>query len=105
MDSTIHLIVPSFVVESLKQIDLPIDLSVTIGAVELVCVILYAIPRTSVFGAILQTGYLGGAVAILARHHESLFNHTLFPVYVGILLWGGIYLRDDRVRALIPFRK
>jgi DoxX-like family len=63
------------------------------------------IPRTAVFGAILLTGYLGGAIATHVRVGSPLFSHTLFPVYVALLIWGGLYLRDDRLRALIPLRR
>lgn len=65
---------------------------------------LYAIPRTSVLGAILLTGYLGGAVASQVRVASPLFDYTLFPVYVGAILWAGLYLRDSRLRAFIPSR-
>ncbi len=65
---------------------------------------LYVIPRTSVLGAILLTGYLGGAVATNLRVGLPLFGHVLFPVYVGVLLWGGLLLRDDRLRAVLPLR-
>jgi hypothetical protein len=80
------------------------SLSVIIGVIELICVIIYTIPRTSVLGAILQTGYLGGAVAIQLRIGAPLFSTALFPIYIGILAWGGLYLRDDRLRTLIPLR-
>jgi DoxX-like family len=70
----------------------------------LVCTILYAIPRTSIFGAILLTGYLGGAIASKVRIEDPLFSSVLFGVYFGILVWGGLYLRDERLRALIPSR-
>ena len=72
--------------------------------VVLVCVILYVVPRTAVLGAILLTGYLGGAVATHLRVGDPLFSHTLSPVYFAVLLWGGLYLRDERLRALIPLR-
>jgi hypothetical protein len=71
----------------------------------LICTALYAYPRTSILGAILLTGYLGGAVATHVRVDSSLLSHTLFGVYLGLLLWGGLYLRDLRLRALIPFRQ
>jgi hypothetical protein len=61
-------------------------------------------PRTSIFGAILLTGYLGGAIATHVRVGDLLFSHVLFPVYLGALAWAGIYLRDDRLRALIPLK-
>jgi hypothetical protein len=66
--------------------------------------VLYAIPRTSVLGAILLTGYLGGAVATHFRVGDPLFSHILFPTYLGILLWLGLYLREERLRTLIPLR-
>jgi DoxX-like protein len=64
--------------------------------------LLYAVPRTSVLGAILLTGYLGGAIASHLRLGDPLFTHTLFGLYLGLLVWGGLYLRDGRLRALIP---
>lgn len=76
----------------------------TLGAILLVCLALYVIPRTAVLGAILLTGYLGGAVAAQLRLGHPLLGFTLFPVYVALLAWGALYLRDDRIRALIPFR-
>jgi hypothetical protein len=77
----------------------------TIGIILLVCLILYVVPRTSVLGAILLTGYLGGAVATHLRLGSPLLSTTLFPIYVSVLLWGGLVLREDRLRALIPLRR
>jgi hypothetical protein len=77
---------------------------VPLGIVLMVSTLLYAAPRTSVLGAILLTGYLGGAVATHVRVSDPLFSHELFPVYIGILVWLGIYLRDSRLRALVPWR-
>lgn len=74
-----------------------------LGVVQLVCLIAYVVPQTSVLGAILWTGYLGGAIATHVRVANPLFSHILFPVYVALLLWGGLWLRSPRVRALIPF--
>ena len=71
-----------------------------LGAIQLACLALYLIPRTAPLGAVLWTGYLGGAVATHLRIDNPLFSHILFPVYVAALLWGGLYLRDARVRAL-----
>jgi len=76
-----------------------------IGALLLVCVLIYAIARTAVLGAILLTGYLGGAVATHLRVGDPLFSHILFPVYVGVLVWSGVFLREERVRQLVPFRR
>lgn len=76
-----------------------------LGIVQLVCVALYALPRTSVLGALLWTGYLGGAVATHVRVDHPLFSHVLFPVYVALLLWGGLWLRLPALRALLPLRR
>ncbi|HZS29032.1 MAG TPA: DoxX family protein [Candidatus Angelobacter sp.] len=78
---------------------------VPIGIVLLVCAILYIIPRTAILGAVLLTGYLGGAVASQVRAGNPLFSHVLFPVYFAFLVWGGLYLRDARLRALVPLRR
>lgn len=76
-----------------------------LGALLLACTLLYAVPRTAVLGAILLTGYLGGAVATHVRVADPLFTHILFGVYLGIVLWLGLYLRDARLRALAPLRR
>ena len=73
----------------------------TIGLIGLVCLVLYVIPRTAPLGAVLWTGYLGGAIATHLRLGNPLFTHILFPVYVAAALWGALYLRDSRVRALL----
>lgn len=104
LDSTLHILKPAQVVEAFARVGFPERLSVCIAIASLVSALLYAIPRTSVLGAILLTGYLGGAVAIHARAGSSLFGETLFPVYIGVLVWGGLYGRDAQVRALIPWR-
>ncbi len=72
-----------------------------LGLIQAVCLVIYLIPRTAPLGAVLWTGYLGGAIAIQLRAGNSLFSFILFPVYVAALLWGGLYLRDARVRALV----
>ena len=105
MDGVMKLIKPEVVVKGTLELGYPESVIVALGVVLLVSIILYAIPRTSVLGAILVTGYLGGAVATHLRVGNPLFSHTLFPVYFGVLLWGGLYLRDLRVRALLPFKK
>ena len=104
-DSVIHILKIEPVVESFTQLGYPVSLAVGLGILELVCLILYVLPRTSVLGAILLTGYLGGAVAVQVRVGAPFFSHALFPVYLGVLLWGGLFLRDDRLRALIPLRR
>jgi hypothetical protein len=75
-----------------------------LGIVLLICTALYAHPRTSILGAILLTGYLGGAIATHVRVGSPIFSHTLFGVYLGLMLWGGLFLRDARLRTLIPMR-
>jgi hypothetical protein len=75
-----------------------------LGLILLVCTVLYAVPNTALLGAILLTGYLGGAVATHIRVGNPLFSHVLFGVYLGVMLWGGLWLRDPRVRALMPLR-
>ena len=71
----------------------------------LACTLLYAFPRTAVLGAILLTGYLGGAIYVHVRAGSPMFSHTLFGVYLGLLIWGGLWLRDARLRALIPWQR
>jgi hypothetical protein len=104
MDGVMKLAKPEFVVKATVQLGYPERVIFCLGIVVLVCVILYLIPRTAVLGAILLTGYLGGAVATHVRVGDPLFSHALFPVYVAILLWGGLYLREERLRALVPLR-
>src|SRR5262245_24430387 len=76
-----------------------------IGLIELACLTLYLVPRTSVLGAVLLTGYLGGAIATHVRIGSPLASHTLFPIYVAILIWGGLYPREPRLREVMPFRR
>lgn len=104
MDGVMKLVKPEFVVKATVQLGYPESVIFGLGIVVLVCVILYVVPRTAVLGAILLTGYLGGAVATHVRVSDPLFSHALFPVYVATLLWGGLYLREERLRALIPLR-
>jgi hypothetical protein len=72
-----------------------------VGVIEALCVVLYAVPRTAPLGAVLWTGYLGGAIATHLRLENPLFSHTLFPIYFAVLLWGGLALRDRRVLSLL----
>jgi hypothetical protein len=99
------LMLEHHVVEATTMIGYPLDVIRPLGIICLVCTILYAIPRTSILGAILLTGYLGGAVASKLRIEDPLFSSVLFGVYFGILIWGGLYLRDERLRALIPWSR
>lgn len=76
-----------------------------LGVILLVSTLLYAIPRTTVFGAILITGYLGGAVATHMRVDNQLASHTLFPIYVALFVWGGLFFRSEKIRDLLPLAK
>jgi DoxX-like protein len=102
-DSVIKLMKIDPVVQSFLQLGYPVKLAREIGVLELVCVLIYAIPRTSVLGAILLAGFLGGATATHVRTEDPLFTHVLFPIYVGAMVWGGLYLRDGRLREFVPF--
>jgi DoxX-like family len=101
MDSVMKFVKPAPVVEAFGHLGLPLGLTTPVGVICLACVLLYAIPRTAVLGAVLLTGYLGGAVAIHLRAGDPLFSHVLFPVYMGAIVWIGLYLRDVRVRGLL----
>src|SRR5258707_11155026 len=105
LDGTSKLAMEHHVVEATTKIGYPVEVIRPLGIVLLVCTILYAIPRTAIFGAILMTGYLGGAVASKVRIEDPIFSSVLFGVYFGILGWGGVYLRDERLRTLIPLRR
>jgi hypothetical protein len=101
-DSMMKLVLLPIVVKSAEELGYPATTMRPIGIILLVCVILYAIPRTSVLGAILLTGYLGGAVATHVRLLNPFFSHQLFPTYLGLFIWGGLYFREPRLRTLIP---
>ena len=103
LDGVTHLMKPAPVAEAFNRLGFPLSLSVELGIIELVCVAVYVIPRTSILGAILLTGYLGGAVAIHLRVLDPLFD-TIFPILIGALVWAGLYLIDTRLRALVPFK-
>ena len=104
-DGITKLAMEHHVVEATTQIGYPVDVIRPLGSILLVCTILYAIPRTAIFGAILLTGFLGGAVASKVRIEDPLFSSILFGLYFGVLAWGGLYLRDPRLRTLIPLRR
>jgi hypothetical protein len=91
----------SFVVEAFDRIGYPVSTARGIGLLELACVAVYLIPRTSYLGAILLTGYLGGATAIHVRVGDPFFSHSFFPAYVGLMVWCGLVLRDARLQALV----
>ena len=103
-DAAGKLMMPSFVVDAFTRLGFPVVLGVTLGVILTVSTIIYAIPRTTVLGAVMLTGYLGGAVAIHMRAGSTHFE-TIFPVIFGFLIWAGIYLRDTRLRAIFPLRR
>jgi hypothetical protein len=103
-DTVIKVLQLAPAMEGTTQLGYPAHLVAVIGAIELVCLAAYVFPRTSVLGAVLLTGYLGGAIATHLRIGSPLPSHTLFPIYVAALIWGGLYLRDARLRAFLPWR-
>ena len=102
-DGAMKLVKPAFVVEATVALGYSEGVILPLGVVLLLCTALYLVPRTSVLGAILLTGYLGGAVATQVHHGDGAFE-ILFPVIFGALVWGGLVLRDARLRALVPWR-
>jgi hypothetical protein len=104
VDTLFKVTLSSAAVEGTTQLGYPAGSILTIGLIEAACLIAYLVPRTAILGAVLWTGYLGGAIATHLRLDNPLFTHQLFPIYVAALLWGGLYLRDRRVRALIGGR-
>jgi len=103
-DSVGKLLEVQPVIDGTKQLGYPPDIVFGLGVTLLSCVLAYLLPRTSVLGAVLLTGYLGGAVATHVRVGSPFFTHVLFPTYIAALLWGGLMLRDARLRALLPWR-
>lgn len=103
-DGSIKLVPLEIVTRSSEQLGLPADVAFArlLGAIGLVCTALYVYPRTAVLGAILLTAYMGGTVITHLRAGSPVFTHTLFGVYLALMVWGGLYLRDERVRSLIP---
>ena len=103
-DSVAKLVLEPHVIAATTGIGFPLHAIRPLGAVALVCTLLYAVPRTAALGALLLTAYLGGAVASKVRIDDPLFSSVLFGVYFGVLVWGGLWLRDERLRALLPLR-
>jgi uncharacterized membrane protein YphA (DoxX/SURF4 family) len=95
------LVKPPAVIEGFAHLGLPEKLALGLGILEITCTILYVIPRTAVFGAILLTGYLGAAILTHLRVGEPIF----MPIIIGVSVWSGLFLRDPRLRALIPLRR
>lgn len=105
LDAMMKIMKAQAAVEGTVGVGYPAAVVPTIGILLLISVVLYVVPLTSMLGAILLTGYMGGAVATNLRVGNPLFSYTLAPVYVGILVWGGLFLREGRLRQLIPVRK
>jgi len=104
MDGVMKVMKPDFVVKATVQLGFSENVIFPLGITVLICTILYAVPRTAILGAILLTGYLGGAVATHVRSGDPLFSHILAPVYFAVILWIGLYLREPRLGALVPLR-
>ena len=104
-DSAAKLLQLQPVIDATLQLGYPRDIVFTLGVILLTCVVVYLIPSTSVLGAVLLTGYLGGAIATHVRVANPLFTRVLFPIYVAAMLWGGLMLRDARLRAFLPIRR
>ena len=103
-DTAIHLAAPQPVLDASAELGLPAGLMPAVGIVEAALLALYVLPRTAPLGAVLWTGYLGGAVLAHVRVGNPLFTHVLFPVYVAALVWSPVWLREPRLRALLPVR-
>lgn len=101
-DCAIKLIDVPQVAETMTQMGIPPELGRPVGVIELICLVLYIVPRTSVLGAILLTALFGGAIASHLRLFDPWFSHTLFGVYLGLFAWGGLWFRNARLRRLIP---
>jgi len=101
-DATLKLLRLAPAIQATSELGYTASVLVPLGLIEAICLVAYLVPQTSILGAVLWTGYLGGAVATQVRVSNPLFSHVLFPVYVAALLWGGVWLRDARVRALLP---
>jgi hypothetical protein len=106
LDGAIKLVPWPVVTETMDQMGYGSSESLarTLGVITIACTVLYAIPPTSILGAILLTGYLGGAIASHVRIGSPLFSHVLFGFYLGVMVWGGLWLRDRKLRALMPLR-
>ena len=101
LDAGIKLVGAKAAVEGSAQLGFDAQQVFVIGVIAAICLVLYLIPRTAPIGAVLWTGYFGGAILLHFRAHNPLFTHILPPIYVSILIWGSLYLRDPRVRAVV----
>ena len=100
-DGVMKVLLVAPVVKATRELGFPVAAVFWVGVVLLACLAVYLIPRTAVAGAVLLTGFLGGAIATNVHVGAPLFTHVLFPIYMAVLVWGGLYLRDPRVRALL----
>lgn len=105
MDTTMKLLQLDVVKTTMMELGWPADMALPLGVIMTVCTVLYVVPQTAVLGAVLLTAYLGGAVATHVRIGSPLFSHVLFGVYIGVMMWGGVWLREPRLRALFPLRR
>jgi hypothetical protein len=104
-DAVVKVLQHTVAVEATTALGYPASTVFWIGLVQAVALVLYLVPRTAVIGALLLTGHLGGAIATHVRVGNPLASHTLFPIYVAAILWAGLYLREPRLRALLPLRR
>ena len=104
MDAMMKVLRVPQAVEGTTQLGYPPSVLLPLGIIQLICLALYLIPRTAFLGAILWTGYLGGAIATHVRLGNPLFSHVLFPAYIAAMIWGSLWLRDERLRALLGSR-
>ncbi|MDB4908195.1 MAG: hypothetical protein JWO05_2979 [Gemmatimonadetes bacterium] len=103
-DSISHIMAPAPVVEAFTRLGIPMSRAIALGVIQLACLAVYAVPQTAILGAILLTGWLGGATAIHMRAGSTPFE-MIFPEIIGVMMWGALYLRDARLRALIPVQR
>ena len=103
-DISFKILQPPMAIEANAELGYPASVILPIGLIEIACLTAYLVPQTSVLGAVLWTGYLGGAIATHVRVGNPLLSHTLFPIYLALFIWGGIWLRDEKLRAVFPLR-
>lgn len=103
--ASLKFLMPDVVRETMEGLGWPAHHDLLIGVIEVACVLLYLVPQTALLGAVLETALLGGAIATNVRVDNPLFSHELFGVYMALFVWGGLWFRDPRMRALLPFRR
>ncbi len=105
MDTAMKLMQLDVVKTTMVELGWPADMALPLGIIMMVCTVLYVVPQTAVLGAVLLTAYLGGAVATHVRIGSPLFSHVLFGVYIGVMMWGGLWMRLPALRAMFPMRR